>query len=55
LREKEAIDQENLITVGQHKTVTDALANHLPSGFATYDDFCPGCNVVVKAIELTKG
>jgi mono/diheme cytochrome c family protein len=54
LREKEAIDEENLITMGQHKTVIDALANHLPNGFATYEDFCPGCSVVVKAIERDK-
>jgi hypothetical protein len=54
LAEKKDIDEENRITMGRPKTVSDALAKHLPNGFATYDDYCPGCNVAVKAIERDK-
>ncbi len=54
LAEKKEIDHENLITIGKPKGVGDALANHLPNGFATYEDFCPGCYVEVKALARDK-
>jgi hypothetical protein len=54
LAEKKEIEEENRLTVGRPKKVSDALANHLPNGFATYDDYCPGCNVEVKAIARDK-
>lgn len=54
LAEKKQIDEENRVILAQNKPAKDALEVHLPNGFATYEDFCPGCFTATKPMERNK-
>ncbi len=50
VEEKKRIDEENRITLGVGKKKRPA-GTPLPNGFVSYEDFCPGCQVEVKALS----
>jgi cytochrome c553 len=53
LREKKAIDDENQALLAQHRPKKTSL-KRLPNGYTSYDEFCPGCDVEIKALERDK-
>ncbi len=54
LAEKKEIDEENRVILALNKPAKDAAQVHLPNGFATYEDFCPGCNTAIRPMERNK-
>ena len=54
LAEKKEIDEENRIILALNKPAKDAGLVHLPNGFVTYEDFCPGCNTAIRPMERNK-
>ncbi|MDX1979721.1 MAG: PSD1 and planctomycete cytochrome C domain-containing protein [Bryobacteraceae bacterium] len=54
IEEKKAIDEEKRIAVERSKPPRDAAKTRLPNGFETYDEFCPGCDIVVRALDRDK-
>ena len=51
VEEKNGLEKRNRLTLEQSKPPENASLTFLPNGFSTYDEFCPGCNVVVEALE----
>lgn len=52
--EKKILDSENEAAVAATRPKKGALKTRLPNGYETYDDFCPGCQVVAKSLEREK-
>ena len=48
IAEKKEIDEEKRLALERSKP-TRGAKTRLPNGFETYDDFCPGCDVSVRA------
>ncbi|MEZ5403437.1 MAG: PSD1 and planctomycete cytochrome C domain-containing protein [Bryobacteraceae bacterium] len=49
--EKAGIDEEKRIAVERSRPPKNAAKTRLPNGYETYDEFCPGCDVVVRAMD----
>ena len=49
--EKNALEERNRRILEKNKPPENARMTFLPNGFSTYDEFCPGCNVVVESLE----
>ncbi len=57
LAEKKVIDEKNHLILEAAKLAqvsTSTKVTHLPNGFATYDEFCPDCNVTIQPIQREK-
>jgi hypothetical protein len=52
--EKRELDEEKRLAVERSKPPKDAAKTRLPNGFETYDEFCPGCDIVVRALDRDK-
>jgi len=52
--EKKIIDAENDAAVSASKPKKGDKKTRLPNGYETYDEFCPGCQVVAKSLEREK-
>jgi mono/diheme cytochrome c family protein len=53
LAEKKTIDDENQALLAQHRPQKSSM-KRLPNGYTSYDEFCPGCDVEVKALARDK-
>ena len=51
IQEKNAVEERNRRVLEENKPPENAKMTSLPNGFSTYEDFCPGCNVVVESLE----
>jgi hypothetical protein len=49
--EKAGVDEEKRIAVEKSRPPKDASRTRLPNGYETYDEFCPGCDVVVRSMD----
>jgi len=49
LAERNEIEEARKLAVERTKPKAGAAKTRLPNGFETYDEFCPGCDVVVRA------
>ncbi|MEZ5355172.1 MAG: PSD1 and planctomycete cytochrome C domain-containing protein [Bryobacteraceae bacterium] len=49
--EKAAIDEEKRIALERARPPGNAAKTRLPNGYETYDEFCPGCDVAVRAMD----
>ncbi len=52
--EKKKLDAGNEAAVSATRPKEGAIKTRLPNGYETYDDFCPGCQVVAKTLEREK-
>lgn len=50
LKEKKEVDAENEAALAPTRPKRNASKTRLPNGFATYDEFCPGCTVEARAL-----
>jgi mono/diheme cytochrome c family protein len=50
MREKKEVDEDNEAALAPTRPKKNAPKTQLPNGFATYDEFCPGCAVVARAL-----
>ncbi|MCS7026386.1 MAG: PSD1 and planctomycete cytochrome C domain-containing protein [Bryobacteraceae bacterium] len=48
---KAEIDKENELALAPTRPKRNSPKTRLPNGFETYDEFCPGCSVVARAME----
>lgn len=53
IAEKKAIDDENQALLAQHRPQKSSM-KRLPNGYTSYDEFCPDCDVEVKALARDK-
>ena len=53
MAEKKAIEDENQSLLAQHRPQKSSM-KRLPNGYTSYDEFCPGCDVEVKALARDK-
>ena len=51
IEEKNALEERNRRILERNKPPENARMTSLPNGFSTYEEFCPGCNVVVESLE----
>jgi len=51
IREKKEVDADNEAAIAPTRPKRNAPKTRLPNGFATYDEFCPGCNVEARALD----
>jgi hypothetical protein len=51
LAAKAEIDEENEAAIAPTRPRRNAPKTRLPNGFETYDEFCPGCNVVARSLD----
>ncbi|MFN7933287.1 MAG: PSD1 and planctomycete cytochrome C domain-containing protein [Bryobacteraceae bacterium] len=49
--EKKEVDADNEAAIAPTRPKRNASKTRLPNGFATYDEFCPGCNVEARSLE----
>ena len=54
IKEKNALEERNQRILERNKPPENARKTSLPNGFSTYEEFCPGCNVVVESLERDK-
>ncbi len=52
--EKRRIDEEKQAAVERSKPPKNSAKTRLPNGFETYDEFCPGCDIAVRALDRDK-
>jgi len=52
--EKKSIDERNRVILEQNKPPKNAAMTSLPNGFATYEEFCPGCSISIESLERDK-
>ncbi|MBL8228736.1 MAG: PSD1 domain-containing protein [Bryobacterales bacterium] len=48
---KAEVDEDNEAAIAPTRPKRNAPKTRLPNGFETYDEFCPGCNVVARAMD----
>jgi hypothetical protein len=51
MAEKKEIDEEKRQAVERSRPKKGGSKTRLPNGFETYDEFCPGCDLAVRAME----
>jgi len=51
LKEKREIDEDNEAAIAPTRPKRNAPKTQLPNGFATYDEFCPGCGVTARSLD----
>ena len=54
IQEKNSVEERNRLILEKSKPPRNGSMTFLPNGFSTYDEFCPGCNVVVESLERDK-
>ena len=57
IAEKKAIDDKNHVILEADKLAhskANMKVTHLPNGFASYEEFCPGCYVEIQPIQREK-
>ncbi|MBL8179243.1 MAG: PSD1 domain-containing protein [Bryobacterales bacterium] len=51
MREKKEVDADNEAALAPTRPKRNAPKTRLPNGFATYDEFCPGCAVEARSLD----
>lgn len=51
--EKKEVDEENHILLANSRRATGDMI-HLPNGFSSYEEFCPGCQTAIRPFERSK-
>jgi hypothetical protein len=51
LAAKAEVDEDNEAAIAPTRPKRNAPKTRLPNGFETYDEFCPGCNVVARSMD----